>query len=376
MNKKNLLWIVLLATGFLGSTPLMAAQSESPVTCIEGAQSVPLVYGDHTVGCEIGVVADFDGFIFDGVDGDVIRVNLRTDGFLDGRVELFDPSGTVLADTFCNAGGGGCRLIVDRTLATSGIFGVAISGVNSLTTGTYTLQVERIPPVAPQPIAYAAPTSDNILPDTDLDFFAFNAFAGNVVRVTVNTSDFLDGRLEIHDPNGAVVSNGFCNAGGGGCVVTTDQALAIDGTYTIAVSDVNILNSGDYQVNLSCLVGPCPGIIPPRPECNIELSQTSYIDGETVTANVFRYANNTGAAVALEWKGWLGVPGIPPIGIINLGADGLLVVPDGTDVDLGPLPLVPVTASLPRGSYEFSCRFLDPVTGRLLMEDRNFFDLE
>ena len=37
---------------------------------------------------------------------------------------------------------------------------------------------------------------------------------------------------------------------------------------------------------------------------------------------------------------------------------------------------VTVTAGLPRGQYEFSCRFLDPTTGRLLMEDRNFFDLQ
>jgi hypothetical protein len=109
-------------------------------------------------------------------------------------------------------------------------------------------------------------------------------------------------------------------------------------------------------------------------DCDIQLNQVNYNDGETVTADVFRYANNTGAAVALEWKVWLGIPSIPPIGAINLGADGSFVLPDGTDADLGPLvDLLPVTAALPRGAYELSCRFLDPITGELLAEDLNSF---
>ena len=99
----------------------------------------------------------------------------------------------------------------------------------------------------------------------------------------------------------------------------------------------------------------------------------TYVDGDTVTADVFRFANPTAASLALEWKVWLGVPGIPSIGVVNLGADGSFVLPAGTDVDLGPLTILPVTAALPPGSYEFSCRMLDPVTGELLVEDRNIF---
>jgi len=67
---------------------------------------------------------------------------------------------------------------------------------------------------------------------------------------------------------------------------------------------------------------------------------------------------------------------VPPIGVVNVGADGSLVLPAGTDVDLGPLPILPVTAALPRGDYEFSCRMLDPVTGELLAEDLNLFEVQ
>jgi hypothetical protein len=107
-------------------------------------------------------------------------------------------------------------------------------------------------------------------------------------------------------------------------------------------------------------------------DCDIQLNQVNYNDGETVTVDVLRIANLTGASQALEIKIWLGVPGVSPLDV-PLGADDTFVLPDGTDVDLGPLPLLVVSTALPPGAYEFSCRMLDPITGELLSEDRNSF---
>ena len=112
------------------------------------------------------------------------------------------------------------------------------------------------------------------------------------------------------------------------------------------------------------------------PECDVQLNQTSFVDGDTVTANVFRFVNLSTTPVAVELKFWLGLPGTPPISIFNVGADGSFVLSAGLDIDLGPGPLLAVTASLPRGGYEIGCRLLDPVTGQLLSEDRNLFYLQ
>lgn len=118
MSKKNLLCVMLLATGFLVNTPSMAAQSESPVACNEGAEPGNLVYGDHTTGCEINPSTDLDSFQFDGTAGDVIRISLTTGGQLDGRIELIEPvTFNTIANVACNAVGGGCALIVDQTLS-------------------------------------------------------------------------------------------------------------------------------------------------------------------------------------------------------------------------------------------------------------------
>jgi hypothetical protein len=105
------------------------------------------------------------------------------------------------------------------------------------------------------------------------------------------------------------------------------------------------------------------------------LNQTTYIDGDLVTANVFRFANLSSTDIAAEIKIWLGVPGIAPISVTNVGADGSVVLPAGVDIDSGPISLFPVTG-LPLGNYELSCRMLDPVTGELLVEDLNPFEIQ
>ena len=130
---------------------------------------------------------------------------------------------------------------------------------------------------------------------------------------------------------------------------------------------------GIYQTNFSFEIIPNPV---ETPQCELEMSQATYVDGETVTAQVFRFSNTTDSAVATEIKIWLGVPGLAPLSVVNIGADGSFLLPAGTDLNLGPLPLLPVTPGLPRGDYEFSCRMLDPVTGALLFEDINTFEVD
>jgi hypothetical protein len=41
--------------------------------------------------------------------------------------------------------------------------------------------------------------------------------------------------------------------------------------------------------------------------------------------------------------------------------------------DFGPLPLFAITPQFPRGAYALSCRVLDPVTGKIHVEDFNSF---
>ncbi len=161
--------------------------------------------------------------------------------------------------------------------------------------------------------------------------------------------------------------------------------LGLDPSITAAVTDVNYFAPGFGEIKyqgVDALTGNSDGLgselvstTVKTPTCDIQLSQVTYSDGDTVNADVFRIANLTSAPIAVEWKVWLGLPGAPPLSVFNLGADGSFVLPADFDVNLGPVPLVPVTADLPSGDYEFSCRLLDPVTGKLLVEDLNSFNI-
>jgi hypothetical protein len=51
------------------------------------------------------------------------------------------------------------------------------------------------------------------------------------------------------------------------------------------------------------------------------------------------------------------------------------VLPAGLDIDLGPIPLGPAN-NYPVGTYELSCRIVDPVTKRQLTIDLNPFEVQ
>ena len=109
-------------------------------------------------------------------------------------------------------------------------------------------------------------------------------------------------------------------------------------------------------------------------QSGIEMSQAIYTAGDTISAQVFRIANLGSGPVPVEWKVWLGIFGTP-FPFINIGADGTFVLSSGFDLDLGPLNFFPAS-SLPAGFYELSTRILDPITGELLCEDLNVFEIQ
>jgi glucose/arabinose dehydrogenase len=113
-----------------------------------------------------------------------------------------------------------------------------------------------------------------------------------------------------------------------------------------------------------------------RVSLEIQMSNSRYLEGETVTATEFRVENTRATIAKVELKVWLKVPGLQPISFLNLGGDGSALLPAGTNQNLGPFSLFAVTSGSIRGTYEYSSRLVDPVTGGLLSEDFNTFLIE
>lgn len=115
--------------------------------------------------------------------------------------------------------------------------------------------------------------------------------------------------------------------------------------------------------------------LPAVPICDIQMSQSSYSPGEVATANIVRQVNPGPQPVALEIKIWLRAPDGVITSFENSGADGSELLPAESELDAGPLMLFEVMPETVRGRYEFSCRLLEPLTGKLIAEDRNPFDV-
>lgn len=199
--------------------------------------------------------------------------------------------------------------------------------------------------------------------------FSFAGPASNV-RVVVSCAAgdrdgdglLLEVRLEAFDEFGALL--GQVDTFPGHCLIDFSGTLGVD---TISRLDVTMLRDGIRIGRLAFDI---------LPTCDIQLSQETYIDGETVTADVLRFANPSAEAAAVEIKTWFVTPDSNTVSLINAGANGSIVLPPGSDIDLGPLPLLPVTPGLPRETWELDCRLLDPVTGEELAVDVNPFEVQ
>lgn len=103
--------------------------------------------------------------------------------------------------------------------------------------------------------------------------------------------------------------------------------------------------------------------------CDIQLTQPSYSNGQTVSLNVFRLTNSSAETQFYEWKLWLKSPALPDQSLVNIGYDSSLALPAGFDVDfaalLGPIVLFTIDNVLfSNGSYEIGCRLINPITGQ------------
>ncbi len=365
--------LIVLSVFMLIPRVTQGVQPEPSVGCIESA-IIHVNYGEHTLNCSIDTPSDRDSFEFNGTAGDNIRVIVDvTSSNFEPRLEIRDPDGTIILDKACN--GSACTVREDLTLLLSGTYLMAVSDGSISRVGNYILQLEKFPPAFNPPgISYDNTLDDTIQHASDVDFFEFDGVAGTDIRVIVDvTSSNFEPRLEIRDPDGTIILDKACN--GSACTVREDLTLLLSGTYLMVVSDGSISRVGNYQVNLQCVFGSCPSFVSSVPVCDIQMSQPSYIDGDTVTASVFRIANPSTDPVAVEWAVWLGIPSNHPVSIINLGATGTLVLPAGFDLDLGPINFFPAGV-VPLGQYELSCRILDPVTKRQLALDVNPFTIE
>ncbi|PYV07762.1 MAG: hypothetical protein DMG07_27660, partial [Acidobacteria bacterium] len=112
-----------------------------------------------------------------------------------------------------------------------------------------------------------------------------------------------------------------------------------------------------------------------RATVNLRLTKESYAPGETVAVSGYRLSNPSTSSQTLELKTWMSGPGVAPISVGNVGADGLYVLAPGSDEEYGSMDLLRVSPDMLGGKGEFGARILDPVTGETVGETTRSFTL-
>ena len=110
------------------------------------------------------------------------------------------------------------------------------------------------------------------------------------------------------------------------------------------------------------------------PTCDVELSQETYIQGETITADILRLTNTSLDQVPVEVSLWLTAGAIEPVKLKPLRRKIGSLDPDSNQ-DFGPVRLAKVSANTPIGPGEIVCRLIDPRNGGAYDVDVAPFDV-
>ena len=294
--------------GLVVMTGNSLAETESPISCVEGAEPTVLSYGDRTTGCSINPALDTDTFIFTGTIDDHVRINvMSTTTHMDPLLEVRDSVGNVIASQSCN--NFECTFSLDIILPASDDYLLTMSDVGNNESGNYLLQLERILPARLlQRLDYDMEIGDSINPQTDIDHYYFNAVAGTSIRLhAMSTSSHMDPTVEIRDQNGTLILNGVddgasCN--NHGCTFSVDLQPVLTGTYSLIMYDAGTNEAGNYQMSLWCIHGPCdsdgdgtPDAAPPLLSYDEPVTDTI---SPTVDGDFFRFNGSVGTLIRLN----------------------------------------------------------------------------
>ncbi len=107
----------------------------------------------------------------------------------------------------------------------------------------------------------------------------------------------------------------------------------------------------------------------PPLDCDVEMSQAAYTDGQDVVITSLRFTNNTPDAIETRLRLQITLPFGITANAIDLGAGGGFFIPGSFDNQLGPVTMFTLQPGQPRGDFSWRCALEDPLTGAIQAED-------
>jgi hypothetical protein len=181
-----------------------------------------------------------DLWTFTANAGDSIQLRLGTTSFL-GKLQLYGPTGALL-----DTAQGQFDNLISYTATNSGTFTVLVSSYSLGDTGTYVLHLAQFPE------AFTIPAGDQggritggasylgTINLGDLDIWAFTACKGDLINLTLDTTNFL-GKLQLYGSNGMLLRTAQGNT-----ELNIGYAATNCGPFAVLISSYSLGDTGTY----------------------------------------------------------------------------------------------------------------------------------
>ncbi len=218
------------------------------------AASLPL--GQVVTGA-IGSVAQFNSYTFIGAANDVVDFTLvTTSGGLVPRIQLYNPSGTLIASNYAGSpyGCGGSTLELNTVqLPVAGTYTVDVSDCSSTNSGSYSVYAQRTNnPAGAANLPFAQTTSGTVVSATQSNSYTFSANANDEIDFTmVTTSGTFVPKIRLYNPIGTLLSSNYSGSPygcGGSTLELNTVSLPTTGTYTVLIGDCSDTLTGTYEI--------------------------------------------------------------------------------------------------------------------------------
>ncbi|NWF68431.1 MAG: protein kinase [Chloroflexi bacterium] len=177
---------------------------------------------------------------FEGQEGDVVNVSVRSRDLSVMTLEMYNADGTRLTYDF-SSGEDFLPSIVAYILPADGTYTVVVINADS-SNGDYEVLIDTID-ISNEGRLRVGAVEDNEVEDVGGDWWSFQADAGDIVRITLFTEDFdLSNIMYLYAPDGVLVQYTYFNF----------EALVLpqDGTYRLHVRGTQ-QDTGTYTLSLS-----------------------------------------------------------------------------------------------------------------------------
>jgi hypothetical protein len=188
-------------------------------------------------------LGDLDPWTFTANAGDTIVLREGTTNF-SPRLNLYGPSGSLLASAFAN---GGRDAYLSYAATSSGVFTVVVQDYLSTEQGRYRVHLMKIPGpyIVPAgddggPIS-GGTTNSGVTDIGDEDIWSFTAFNGTTISLTsakLSGSSTYVPWLRLYGPTGALITNA------GNATVSINYTPTNSGTFTLLVGSFSLGQTG------------------------------------------------------------------------------------------------------------------------------------